>query len=139
MEEIRGLLKTLGESSRANQGITYSYIEINDRIIKKPLTFSGLNGKIDSNIGEVISLYLDGSCIVAVTDKDGKTYSSESPSGLLIFGLYIAILGSVILSLFVITMPLTLPIIWNSIKGIKIMKSIERGTEIPGVIQLPRV
>ena len=139
MEEIRGLLKTLGESSRANQGITYSYIEINDRIIKKPLTFSGLNGKIDSNIGEVISLYLDGSCIVAVTDKDGKTYSSESPSGLLIFGLYIAILGSVLLSLFVITIPLTLPIIWNSIKGIKIMKIIERGPKIPGVIHLPRV
>jgi hypothetical protein len=139
MEEIRGLLKTLGESSRANQGVTYSYIEIDDRVIKKPLTFSGLNGKIDSNIGEVISLYLDGSCIVAVTDKHGKTYSSESPSGLMIFGQYFTILVSVLLSLFVITIPLTLPIIWNSIKVIKIMKSIERGTEIPGVIQLPRV
>lgn len=139
MEEIRGQLKTLGESSRANQGVTYSYIEIDDRILKKPLTFSGLNGKIDSNIGEVISLYLDGTFIVAVTDKDGKTYSSESPSGFLILALYIAIFVSVLLSFFVITMPITIPIIWNSFKGIKIMKSIERGTEIPGVIQLPRV
>lgn len=139
MEEVRGQLKTLGESSRANQGVTYSYIEIDDRILKKPLTFSGLNGKIDSNIGEVISLYLDGTCIVAVKDKDGKTYSSESPSGFFILALYIGILASVLLSFFVITMPITIPIIWYSFKGIKIMKSIKRGTEIPGVIQLPRV
>lgn len=135
MEIIRGKITQLGESVLKHEGVIYSYIEIGDRMLKKTKTFVGLNGKLSSNLGRPVTLYLDGSYIVAFTDEQDKTYSSERFSFISTLFAYLLTFFTFLTCFIIIGIPFFIMMV----KASMIMTKINRGAALPGAIELPRV
>jgi hypothetical protein len=54
MATRKGVLRELGQSSTASNGLVkYSYIEIDDEMIKPISTYRGLDGKIRIELGKL--------------------------------------------------------------------------------------
>jgi hypothetical protein len=106
MEQIEGIVKTLGPSRTTFQGISvtnYSYIEVGDRVIKKILVFDGMNGPLQIAVQTpaAVTLYIQNGYLCGMRMPDGKTYASEMIGRM---GLYAALVSGALLGL--ITLPL---------------------------------
>ena len=135
MKIIRGKLTQLGDSAFNNDGIIYSYIEVGDCMLKKPKTFLGLNGMLASNLGRPVTLYLDGSHIVAFIDEQNKTYSSEKYSVMSVLFVYLI----TFLTFFTCFIIIGIPFFVMMLKASIIITKINRGAALPGAIGLPRI
>ena len=105
MEQIEGVVKTLGPSKTTFQGTSvtvYSYIEVGDRIIKKVTVFDGMNGPLQIAVQTPtsVTLYLKNGYLCGVRMPDGKIYASEMLGRI---GLYAALVAAALLGL--ITLP----------------------------------
>jgi hypothetical protein len=106
MEQIEGVVKTLGPSRTTFQGTSltvYSYIEVGDQVIKKVMVFDGMNGPLQIAVQTPasVTLYLKNGYLCGMRMPDGKAYASEMMGR---FGLYAALVAAAILGL--ITLPL---------------------------------
>ena len=88
---VSGTLRQLGPSKIEKQVVDYSYLEIDEEILKKVCTFEGLHGKLQTALGEQITLHMDGPVVIAITCADGRTYCAER------FGIFLHLCLGIIL------------------------------------------
>jgi hypothetical protein len=90
MKKYEGILETLGESNTDAPITTYSYIAIGGEHLSKISCYSGLKGKLDSNLGQAITLLVHSEdvsetsagskpLILGVKTSNGKTYCTNFP------------------------------------------------------------
>lgn len=130
MKTITGTLTELGQG----RGARFLYIEIDGQMIKDVRTFEGLDGKLRLQLGERVTLHMDGHWLVALTTAEGKTFSSEPVSvfyKLLSYGL---ILVGIPLSMFLLGIPIVFYFGYLMYVAVK----IDRGAALPNAIQIPR-
>jgi hypothetical protein len=132
MKTIQGNLRELGDAGVYGATVTYSYIEIDEQVIKKITTWRGLDGKINNALGKKVVLHMNGDYLVGITREDGKTYCTEK-SGL--FSDIITILIAIPLSIFIIGLPFLI----LGLKSISAKMKANSGSELPNAIQIPRV
>jgi hypothetical protein len=79
MQEVKGILKTLGSGSitHGNVGssfVKYNTIEIGDTILQKIVTAQSLNDFVARGLGEEVTLFLNGKMLIGVKLSNGKIY-----------------------------------------------------------------
>ena len=144
MEEIVGVLKEMGDSvSQTKAGFTffnvYSYISIGDRLLKKVMVTSGLNGKLHNAVssGEQVTLFKKYNFIVGIKFADGETFGSEMVS-LNIFLCWFIIICTlffgVLLCLTIIGAVLGLPMLYITRQAFKTVSAKSAAASLPNVI-----
>lgn len=84
MEQVKGVLRTLGDSTvhfsgdGTNYATLYGYIEIGDRILRKIQVIKGLDGKLSHALGDEITLYLKNGFVCGFTGADGRTFVTDN-------------------------------------------------------------
>lgn len=85
MQSHKGRLQELGQATVHNRTRysfnNYSYIQVGDELIKNIACWRGLDGKLQQQLGEEITLHTKNGFVVAIEASDGKTYSGERTGG----------------------------------------------------------
>ncbi len=134
LRTVTGTLKEYGPSTKNSQVVSYSYLELDGQILTKVDIFNGVHGKLQSSLGESITLHLDRSFVVGITCTDGKTYCSE-PIGIFIhFAFWLMLVAGLALLVFVVGIIFLIAAfrIWMLIHRVSL------GINIPNAIPLPR-
>lgn len=129
-----GTLKQLGPSKIDSQTVDYSYLELDEQLIKKVSVFNGVNGKLESSLGQPVTLHLAGSFIVGVTTAEGKTYCSES-FGAFFYALMLLMLG---VGLALLVFGIGVIFLIAGYRMWRIMHLASLGNSLPNAIALPR-
>jgi hypothetical protein len=135
MEQVKGQLKELGDSVASSRTpfMSYSYVQVGDRLLKGVKCFNGLDGKFRLQLGRDVTLHVKGSTIVAVQTDDGKLYSSEKSTAGYVIGL--GLIGLGLPFCFVLIgfpfLALGLYLTW-------LTHTANSGANLPNAIQLPR-
>lgn len=79
MQNYKGVLRELGQATTDSRFVRYTYIELGEEMLKHVYTYPGLDGKVRLELGNPVTLHLNGSAVVAVTTQDGKIYCTEAP------------------------------------------------------------
>ncbi|MBS0224856.1 MAG: hypothetical protein JSS25_00750 [Proteobacteria bacterium] len=139
MKTVSGVLQTVGESRSNKSQVYYSYIEIGGEMLKKVVTFRGLNGKLRAELGNHITLYLNGDFLVALEASNGKTYCTEKASSQMTKAVIFLIAGII---LTIVLFPAG--ILFGGILGFVALmlwsgaSRVNSGSSIPGAIEVPR-
>jgi hypothetical protein len=134
LKTVSGVLKQIGPSTINAQVVDYSYLEFEDQLIKKVSIFNGVHGKLESSLGQSVTLHMDGSFVVGVTCADGKTYCSE-PFGILSYlALFLMLGAGAALLVFIVGLVFLIAAyrIW------RIIHFASLGNGLPNAISLPR-
>jgi len=138
MKAHEGVLKELGESTIDGPGVLYSYIEMDDVMLKKIATFRGLNGKLEGALGKRITLYINRNLLVALKEAGGKTYCTEKiPTSGKFFPFLLVVLG-IILCLTIIGAIAGIPMLWFGWRIYKNIQAINSGASLPNAVEIPR-
>jgi hypothetical protein len=134
LRTVTGILKEYGPSTKNAQVVSYSYLELDGQMLTKVDVFNGVHGKLQSSLGESITLHIDRSFVVGITCADGKTYCSE-PIGVFIhFAFWLMLVAGLALLVFGIGIIFLIAAfrIWMLIHRVSL------GMNLPNAIPLPR-
>ncbi len=134
LRTVTGILKEYGPSTQNAQIVSYSYLELDEQMLKKVDVFNGVHGKLQSSLGQSITLHLDRSFVVGVTGADGKTYCSERFGIFSHFAFWLMLAAGLALLVFGVG-------IIFLIAAFRIWMIIHRaaiGNDLPNAIPLPR-
>ncbi len=136
MNTHQGFLRELGQATvnARNKTVEYTYIEIGDQMIKKLMSFSGLDGKLNNALGKSVTLHVSGKYLVAITTEDGKTYCTEK------FGLlpWVATLIWVVMGAMLAVVIIGIPFLVSGLMSLNVMLKAKSGAELPNAIEIPR-
>ncbi|MDI9233707.1 hypothetical protein [Limnohabitans lacus] len=134
LRTVSGELKEYGPSTQNAQVVSYSYLELDGQMLTKVQIFNGVHGKLQSSLGETITLYMDRSFVVGITCADGKTYCSERFGFGMSFSFWLMLIAGLVFLAFVVGIVFL-------IAAFKIFTIIHRaslGNSLPNAIPLPR-
>lgn len=81
MHSYSGRLKELGQATinhRTRHSFSnYSYLQVGDTMVKNIACWHGLDGKLQQQLGEEITLHTNNGFVVAFKAPDGNTYCGE--------------------------------------------------------------
>jgi hypothetical protein len=131
---VTGTLKEYGPSTKNSQVVSYSYLELDGQMLTKVEIFNGVHGKLQSSLGETITLHMDRSFVVGITCADGKTYCSERFGFFSYLAFWLMLVGGLVFLAFIIGIVFL-------IAAFRIWMTIHRGSlgiNLPNAIPLPR-
>lgn len=135
----QGVLSELGQAEvdARRKTITYTYIEVGGQMLKKILTFNGLDGKLNNALGKNLTLHVTGDVLVAITTDDGKTYATEKNGLLHTLFVWVLLLWGVGMAIgmhFLVGLPF---LIFGGY-GLYKISQINSGSKLPNAILIPR-
>lgn len=81
MQSYTGRLQELGQATinhRTRHSFSnYSYLQVGDTMVKNIACWHGLDGKLQQQLGEEITLHTNKGFVVAFKTPDGNTYGGE--------------------------------------------------------------
>lgn len=140
MEQVKGVLRTLGDSTvhfsgdGTNYVTLYGYIEIGDRILRKIQVIKGLDGKLSHALGDEITLYLKNGFVCGFTGADGRTFVTDtgvSNERYLVSVSAMTVLGIITLPLLVGLLPLSMAWKLNTLWQVR-----KAGMSLPNAIPI---
>lgn len=137
MEKYQGYLQELGQAEKhpAASAMEYTYIEIGDQMLKKVTVFTGLDGKLNNELGKNVTLHVSNGYVLGLTTQEGKSYRTEKSSGSV--GAWILIIMGILLSLTLIGAILGLPMFVAGFKMLSLVKKINVDLDLPNAIEIP--
>lgn len=116
MREYHGIISELGAATVNGPIAKYSYIEIGGETVKGLKAFVGIKGKLELALAEgaPVTLYAESGHVAGVKMADGRVFASEGHGfGKTIFLTVAVIGGALVLSPFIVGIPILIWGIWH--------------------------